>query len=76
MKQITGSIVATSVVLTIVSCGSAFQSGATGIIYAQFALTIAVSMAFSTFLAMSFAPSLCAAILRPERQVKKNAFYR
>ncbi len=76
MKQITGAIVAITVVLSAVFVPSALQTGATGIIYAQFALTIAVSMGFSAFLAMSFTPSLCAAILRPEHQVKKNAFYR
>jgi multidrug efflux pump len=76
MKQITGAIVAITVVLSAVFVPSALQPGATGIIYAQFALTIAVSMGFSAFLAMSFTPSLCAAILRPEHQVKKNAFYR
>ncbi|ALL69404.1 RND efflux system, inner membrane transporter CmeB (plasmid) [Paraburkholderia caribensis MBA4] len=76
MKQITGAIIAITVVLTAVFVPSALQPGATGIIYAQFALTIAVSMGFSAFLAMSFTPSLCAAILRTEHQAKKNAFYR
>ncbi|MBN3766141.1 efflux RND transporter permease subunit [Burkholderia sp. Ac-20365] len=76
MKQITGAIIAITVVLSAVFVPSALQPGATGIIYAQFALTIAVSMGFSAFLAMSFTPSLCAAILRPEHEVKKNAFYR
>jgi len=76
MGQITGAIIAITVVLTAVFVPSALQPGATGIIYAQFALTIAVSMGFSAFLAMSFTPSLCAAILRPEHSAKKNAFYR
>jgi multidrug efflux pump len=76
MKQITGAIVAITVVLSAVFIPSALQPGATGIIYAQFALTIAISMGFSAFLAMSFTPSLCAAILKPGHQVKKNAFFR
>ncbi|MDR5880416.1 efflux RND transporter permease subunit [Caballeronia sp. LZ032] len=76
MQQITGAIIAITVVLSAVFIPSALQPGATGIIYAQFALTIAVSMGFSAFLAMSFTPSLCAAILKPEHQVRKNAFYR
>ncbi|WP_109481604.1 efflux RND transporter permease subunit [Paraburkholderia sp. C35] len=76
MKQITGAIIAITVVLSAVFVPSALQPGATGIIYAQFALTIAVSMGFSAFLAMSFTPSLCAAILRPEHETKKNWFYR
>jgi multidrug efflux pump len=76
MKQITGAIVAITVVLSAVFVPSALQPGATGIIYAQFALTIAVSMCFSAFLAMSFTPALCATILKPAHQVKKNAFFR
>jgi multidrug efflux pump len=76
MKQITGAIVAITVVLSAVFVPSALQPGATGIIYAQFALTIAVSMIFSAFLAMSFTPSLCAAILKQESHVTKNAFFR
>ncbi len=75
MKQITGAIVAITVVLSAVFIPSALQPGATGIIYAQFALTVAVSMIFSAFLAMSFTPSLCAAILKPGHG-PKNAFFR
>jgi len=76
MGQITGAIIAITVVLSAVFVPSALQPGATGIIYAQFALTIAVSMGFSAFLAMSFTPSLCAAILKPEHSTQKNAVYR
>ncbi len=78
MGQITGAIIAITVVLTAVFVPSALQPGATGIIYAQFALTIAISMGFSAFLALSFTPSLCAAILRPrhEGEQKKNAAFR
>jgi multidrug efflux pump len=76
MGQITGAIVAITVVLSAVFIPSALQPGATGIIYAQFALTIAMSMGFSAFLALSFTPSLCAAILKPVHQEKKNAFFR
>jgi multidrug efflux pump len=76
MGQITGAIVAITVVLSAVFVPSALQPGATGIIYAQFALTIAVSMGFSAFLALSFTPSLCAAILKPEHPEQKSAVYR
>ena len=76
MGQITGAIIAITVVLTAVFVPSALQPGATGIIYAQFALTIAISMGFSAFLAMSFTPSLCAAILRPSHGGQKNWAFR
>ncbi|MFZ1870713.1 MAG: multidrug efflux RND transporter permease subunit [Steroidobacteraceae bacterium] len=76
MEQITGAIIAITVVLTAVFVPSALQAGATGIIYAQFALTIAVSMAISAFLALSFTPALCAALLRPEHHEGRNVVFR
>jgi multidrug efflux pump len=76
MGQITGAVVAITVVLTAVFVPSALQPGASGIIYKQFALTIAVSMAFSAFLALSFTPALCASFLQPEHHKKKNIVFR
>jgi multidrug efflux pump len=76
MTQITGAIVAITVVLTAVFVPSALQAGATGIIYAQFALTIAISMAISAFLALSFTPALCGALLRPERHEGRHLLFR
>jgi multidrug efflux pump len=76
MGQITGAVVAITVVLAAVFVPSALQPGASGIIYKQFALTIAVSMGFSAFLALSFTPALCATILRAEHDHKKNIVYR
>src|SRR5213595_256082 len=66
MRQITGAIVAITSVLAAVFIPSALQSGSTGVIYRQFALTIALSMGFSALLALSFTPALCASLLRPE----------
>ncbi|HKT27705.1 multidrug efflux RND transporter permease subunit [Dyella sp.] len=76
MSQITGAVVAITVVLAAVFVPSALQPGATGVIYKQFALTIAVSMGFSAFLALSFTPALCATILKPTHEHKKNVIYR
>ncbi len=76
MGQITGAVVAITVVLAAVFVPSAMQPGASGVIYKQFALTIAVSMGFSAFLALSFTPALCAAMLKPEHENKKNIVYR
>jgi multidrug efflux pump len=76
MGQISGAIVAITVVLAAVFVPSAMQPGATGIIYSQFALTIAVSMVFSAFLALSFTPSLCASILRPVHHHDSNFVFR
>ncbi|HTC44427.1 MAG TPA: multidrug efflux RND transporter permease subunit [Steroidobacteraceae bacterium] len=65
MGQITGAIVAITVVLAAVFIPSALQTGSVGAIYRQFALTIAISMLFSAFLALTFTPALCATLLRP-----------
>jgi len=76
MGQITGAVVAITVVLAAVFIPSSLQPGASGIIYKQFALTIALSMAFSAFLALSFTPALCASFLRSEHEKKKNILFR
>ncbi|WP_266156592.1 efflux RND transporter permease subunit [Dyella silvatica] len=76
MGQITGAVVAITVVLAAVFVPSALQSGASGVIYKQFALTIAVSMGFSAFLALSFTPALCATMLKSTHHEKKNIVYR
>ncbi|MFL9585018.1 multidrug efflux RND transporter permease subunit [Stenotrophomonas sp. AB1(2024)] len=64
MTQITGAVVAITVVLAAVFIPSALQGGAAGEIYKQFALTIAIAMAFSAFLALGFTPALCATFLK------------
>ncbi|MCL1635608.1 multidrug efflux RND transporter permease subunit [Luteimonas sp. SX5] len=65
MSQITGAVVAITVVLAAVFVPSAFQGGSAGEIYKQFAITIAMAMAFSAFLALGFTPALCATMLKP-----------
>jgi multidrug efflux pump len=75
MTQITNPIIAISVVLAAVFVPSALQSGSVGMIYQQFAMTIAISMGFSAFLALSLTPALCATLLRPEH-LKENAVFR
>jgi multidrug efflux pump len=75
MQQITGAIVAITSVLAAVFIPSALQTGSTGVIYRQFALTIALSMGFSALLALSFTPALCASLLRPEH-LKGNLVFK
>ena len=74
MRQITGAIVAITSVLAAVFIPSALQSGSTGVIYRQFALTIALSMGFSALLALSFTPALCATLLTPQH-LRGNFFF-
>jgi multidrug efflux pump len=75
MRQISGAIIAITLVLAAVFIPSAMQTGSTGVIYRQFALTIALSIAFSAFFALSWTPALCATLLRPE-QLKANLVFR
>ena len=74
MGQITGAIVAISVVLMAVFIPSAMQSGSVGAIYRQFALTIALSMGFSALLALTFTPALCATLIK-DRDHDKPKFW-
>src|SRR6188768_528791 len=74
MTQITNPIIAISVVLAAVFIPSALQSGSVGMIYQQFAMTIAISMGFSAFMALSLTPALCGTLLRPEH-LKENRFF-
>lgn len=70
MHELSGAVIATSVVLMAVFVPVAFFPGSTGQIYKQFALTIAFSIAISTFLALTLAPSLAAILLRQKPKPK------
>lgn len=67
MRELTGAVVATSLVLMAVFIPVAFFPGTTGALYRQFALTIAFSITVSTFLALTLTPALGALLLRPDR---------
>ena len=64
MKQLTGAVIATSLVLMAVFIPVTFFPGTTGALYREFALTIAFSIVISTFLALTLTPSLCALLLK------------
>ena len=65
MAEVTGPIIATSLVLMAVFVPVGFTPGTSGRLYQQFALTIAVSVALSAVNALTLSPALCAVILRP-----------
>ena len=71
MKELTGAVIATSLVLMAVFIPVAFFPGTAGALYRQFALTIAFSIAISTFLALTLTPSLCALLLRRQRKLPR-----
>src|SRR5258708_4318886 len=65
IKEVTGPIIATALVLCAVFVPTAFISGLTGQFYRQFALTIAISTVISAFNSLTLSPALCAILLRP-----------
>ncbi|MBR5894381.1 MAG: efflux RND transporter permease subunit [Akkermansia sp.] len=65
MKQITGAIIATTLVTLAVYVPIAFYGGMVGVIYTQFSVTMCVALCISTFNALTLSPALCALILRP-----------
>jgi HAE1 family hydrophobic/amphiphilic exporter-1 len=66
MREVTGAVIATSLVLIAVFVPVSFFPGTTGILYKQFSLTIAFSIAISTFNALTLSPALSALFLRRE----------
>jgi HAE1 family hydrophobic/amphiphilic exporter-1 len=66
MAEVTSAVIATSLVLISVFVPVSFFPGTTGIMYKQFSLTIAFSIAISAFNALTLSPALAAVFLRPE----------
>ncbi|MHC8407545.1 efflux RND transporter permease subunit [Pseudomonas sp. TMB3-21] len=64
MREVTGPIIATALVLCAVFIPAAFISGLTGQFYKQFALTIAISTVISAFNSLTLSPALAAVLLR------------
>jgi len=76
MTELQGPIVGEVLVLLSVFIPTAFISGITGELYKQFALTIAVSTAFSGFNALTFTPAMCALFLKPKAGESRFFIYR
>lgn len=76
MQQVTGPIVATTLVLAALFVPVAFLAGITGELYRQFAVTILVTIVFSTINALTLSPALCVLILRPAPKHKTGVFAR
>ena len=75
MREVTGPIIATTLVLMAVFVPVAFMPGITGQLYRQFALTIAFSVGISAINALTLSPALCAALLRKTPK-KQSWFFR
>lgn len=64
MKEVSGPVVAIVLVLCAVFLPVAFMCGMTGVMYKQFAITVAVSVAISGLVALTLSPALCAVLLK------------
>ncbi|KTQ96998.1 acriflavine resistance protein B [Aureimonas ureilytica] len=65
MREITGAVIGITLVLVAVFLPMGFATGSVGAIYRQFTVSLAVSILFSAFLALSLTPALCVTILKP-----------
>ena len=65
MEEVSGAIVATTLVLLAIFVPVGFMGGITGKIYQQFAVSISVAVVFSSINALTLSPALCATILKP-----------
>jgi HAE1 family hydrophobic/amphiphilic exporter-1 len=68
MEEVGGPVIAIALILAAVFIPTAFIPGITGQLYQQFAVTIAVSVAFSAFNALTLSPALSALLLKPKKQ--------
>ncbi|RME71062.1 MAG: multidrug efflux RND transporter permease subunit [Verrucomicrobia bacterium] len=76
MNEVTGPVIATTLVLLAVFVPTAFMGGITGILFQQFAVTIAVATLFSSINALTLSPALCGVLLRPSGDKKPPAWAR
>src|ERR1035441_8564267 len=72
MDQITGALIGIATVLSAVFIPMAFLTGASGVIYRQFSITIVSAMVLSVTVAIVLTPALCATLLKP---VKKGGHH-
>lgn len=68
MREVTGPVIATSMVIAGVFIPIAFMSGLTGVFYKQFALTIVIATFISTFNSLTLSPALSAILIKPQDQ--------
>jgi len=78
MEEVSGPVIAIALILAAVFIPTAFIPGITGRLYQQFAITIAISVIFSAFNALSLSPALSALLLRPRKESRGplGAFFR
>jgi len=74
MSQVTGPIVATTLVLLAIFVPVAFMPGITGLLYKQFGVTLCVSVLISSLCALTLSPALCGVLLKQPRPHRRGPF--
>jgi multidrug efflux pump len=74
MNEVTSPVIATVLVMSAVFVSAAFLPGTTGQLYKQFAITIAISVAISGFVALTLTPAMCGFMLRQDASPQKGPF--
>src|ERR1700686_4600163 len=70
MEEVSGPVIAIALILTAMFVPTIFIPGITGRLYQQFAATIAISVIFSAFNALSLSPAQAALLLRPKTEAR------
>jgi HAE1 family hydrophobic/amphiphilic exporter-1 len=78
MKEVTAPVIATTLVMVAIFIPVAVMGGITGLLYQQFAITVAVSVVFSSINALTLSPALCGILLRKQQPMRGplGAFFR
>ena len=76
MQQTTGAILASTFVMVAIFAPLSFFGGIVGTIYKQFSVTMCVAIIFSAINALTLSPALCALLLRPRDERKKNFIFK
>lgn len=74
MKEISGAIIAITLVMSAVFVPVAFMSGPSGIFFRQFSLTMAIAIVLSGIVALTLAPALCSLLLK-HPELNNNSFF-
>lgn len=76
MTEVSGPVIATTLVLLAVFIPTAFMAGITGRLFQQFAITISVATVFSSINALTLSPALCGVILLPSKGETRNPIFK
>ncbi|MDF1823665.1 MAG: multidrug efflux RND transporter permease subunit [Verrucomicrobiales bacterium] len=76
MLEVSGPVIATTLVLLAVFVPTTFMTGITGTLFKQFAVTISIATVFSSINALTLSPALCAILLKAQKEPTKGFFFR